>query len=153
MENDKSLSKNCGGIEFFTINTKLSMLTSKNFTGGKVTSSGAQPDDLWFTYLFELSLNNIKLAILAIKLYIGVSLNGSEIQWIRRIQGIWQITEAWIGLNLKMLSVTCFAGTVVASLSPYPEIGDSSFRCALWTFKQQLTWKVRARCGISIVLL
>ena len=35
----------------------------------------------------------------------------------------------------------------------YPEIGNSSFRCALWTFKQQLTWKVRARCGISIVLL
>ena len=37
--------------------------------------------------------------------------------------------------------------------SPYSEIGDSSFSCALWTFKQQLTWKVRARCGISIVLL
>ena len=35
----------------------------------------------------------------------------------------------------------------------YPEIGDSSFRCALWTFKQQLAWKVRARCGISIVPL
>ena len=35
----------------------------------------------------------------------------------------------------------------------YPEIEDSSFRCALWTFKQQLTSKVRARCGISIVLL
>ena len=39
------------------------------------------------------------------------------------------------------------------SVSTYPKIGDSSFRCALWTFKQQLTWKVRARCGISIVLL
>ena len=35
----------------------------------------------------------------------------------------------------------------------YPEIGDSSFRCALWTSKQQLTLKVQARCGISIVLL
>ena len=33
----------------------------------------------------------------------------------------------------------------------YPEIGDSGFRCALWNFKQQLTLKVRARCGISIV--
>ena len=35
----------------------------------------------------------------------------------------------------------------------YPEIGNSSFRCALWTFKQQLTLKVWAHCGISIVLL
>ena len=35
----------------------------------------------------------------------------------------------------------------------YPEIGDSSFRCALWTFKQQLTLKVRVRCDIYIVLL
>ena len=34
---------------------------------------------------------------------------------------------------------------------PYPEIFDSSFRCALWLFKQQLTLKVWARCGISIV--
>ena len=31
------------------------------------------------------------------------SLNGTEIQWI---QGIWWITEAWIGLNLKILSLT-----------------------------------------------
>ena len=34
---------------------------------------------------------------------------------------------------------------------PYPEIGDSCFRCALWTSKQQLTWKVRAYCGIPIL--
>ena len=38
-------------------------------------------------------------------------------------------------------------------METYPEIGDSSFWCALWTFKQQLTLKVRARCDISIVLL
>ena len=31
-------------------------------------------------------------------------LNGREIQWI---QGIWLITEAWIGVNLKILSLTC----------------------------------------------
>ena len=31
----------------------------------------------------------------------------------------------------------------------YPEIRDGSFRCTLWTFKQQLTLKVRARCGSS----
>ena len=37
--------------------------------------------------------------------------------------------------------------------SAYPEIGNSRFRCALWTFKQQLTLKMWARCGISIVLL
>ena len=32
-------------------------------------------------------------------------------------------------------------------------IGHSSFWRTLWTFKQQLTLKIRARCGISIVLL
>ena len=37
-------------------------------------------------------------------------------------------------------------------LSPYPEIGDANFRCAFWIFKWQLTLKVWARCGISIVL-
>ena len=31
-------------------------------------------------------------------------LNASEIQWIQQSQGI---TEAWIGLNLKILSATC----------------------------------------------
>ena len=35
------------------------------------------------------------------------SLNESEIQWIQQIQGIWQITQAWIELNLKILSATC----------------------------------------------
>ena len=35
----------------------------------------------------------------------------------------------------------------------YPEIGNTSFKCALWTFKQQLALKMRARCRISIVLL
>ena len=34
-------------------------------------------------------------------------LNGSEIQWIQRLQGNWYITEAWIGVNLKILSGTC----------------------------------------------
>ena len=43
--------------------------------------------------------------------------------------------------------------TVSPFLHSYPEIGDSSFRRALWTFKQQLILKVRAHCGISIVLL
>ena len=33
----------------------------------------------------------------------------------------------------------------------YSEISDSNFRCALWTFIQQLTWKVRTRCDTSIV--
>ena len=35
----------------------------------------------------------------------------------------------------------------------YPEIGDANFKGALWTFKQQLVWKMWARCGISILLL
>ena len=38
-------------------------------------------------------------------------------------------------------------------LIPYPEIGDANFKCALWIFEQRLALKMRARCGISIVLL
>ena len=34
-------------------------------------------------------------------------LNAGAFQWIQRIQRIWQITEAWIGVNLKILTVTC----------------------------------------------
>ena len=37
---------------------------------------------------------------------IEFSLNGRVIQWIQRIKGIWQITDAWIWFNLKILSVT-----------------------------------------------
>ena len=35
----------------------------------------------------------------------------------------------------------------------YPAIGDANFKCAFWTFKQQLVFKMWARCRISIVLL
>ena len=55
--------------------------------------------------------------------------------------------------NTIVLSVYVPNEKHVFCTATYPEIGDSSFRCALWTFKQQLTWKVQARCGISIVLL
>ena len=34
----------------------------------------------------------------------------------------------------------------------FPEIGDTNFKCALWTFKQQLVLKMQALCRISIVL-
>ena len=52
----------------------------------------------------------------------------------------------------------CWQGSVIIWLDmdlfkPYPEIGYSSFRCALLSFKQQLILKVRARCGIYNVLL
>ena len=36
-------------------------------------------------------------------------------------------------LNSKSKTVPTFKN------SAYPEIGDASFRCALWTFKQQLS--------------
>ena len=68
----------------------------------------------------------------------------------------WQIFSSWnqsYGFSYFWIKFPCpllFAPTMSTS---YPEIGDSSFSCALWTFKQQLTLKVRARCGISIVLL
>ena len=48
------------------------------------------------------------------------SINGTGIYWIQRIQAIWEISEAWIRVNLKILSLTyivCLAGTVVASWS------------------------------------
>ena len=32
---------------------------------------------------------------------------GTGIYWVQQIHGIWQITEAWIGLNLNILSLTC----------------------------------------------
>ena len=35
------------------------------------------------------------------------SLIKSEIQWNQQIRGIWQITEAGIQVNLKILSLTC----------------------------------------------
>ena len=34
----------------------------------------------------------------------------------------------------------------------YPEIGDATFKYALWALKQQLGLKMWARCRISIVL-
>ena len=34
----------------------------------------------------------------------------------------------------------------------YPQFGYDNFKCTLRTFKQQLTLKMRVRCGISIVL-
>ena len=35
----------------------------------------------------------------------------------------------------------------------YHENCDVNFKGTLWTFKQQLAWKMRVRCGISILLL
>ena len=35
----------------------------------------------------------------------------------------------------------------------YSEIGDTNFKCALWTFKQNLALKIWARCRISIAIL
>ena len=33
--------------------------------------------------------------------------------------------------------------------SPYSEIGDVNFKCALWNFKQQLALKIRVHCSLS----
>ena len=38
-------------------------------------------------------------------------------------------------------------------VSFYSEIDNTKFKCTLWTFEQQLAFKMRARCRISIVLL
>ena len=39
------------------------------------------------------------------------SLNGTGIHWIHQIQGIWYITEAWIGVSFKdPVSNMCLAG-------------------------------------------
>ena len=37
----------------------------------------------------------------------GFSPNGTEIHWIQQIQGIWNNTEAWNGVNIKILSAIC----------------------------------------------
>ena len=42
-----------------------------------------------------------------LKLAFEFSLNGRGIQWFQRIQGIWEITEAWFRVNIKIVSVTC----------------------------------------------
>ena len=69
----------------------------------------------------------------------------------------WCPLESWqphlreildLTLILKILSITC---VLLIWWLPYPEIGDTSLRCALWTFKQKLTFKMQIRCGISIV--
>ena len=41
---------------------------------------------------------------------------------------------------------------MVTLISYYSEIGDPNFKCALWTFKQDLALKIWARCGISIAI-
>ena len=44
-------------------------------------------------------------------------LNGQNFQWIQRIQKIWKITEAWIGVNFKdIVSSICLPDTLVACL-------------------------------------
>ena len=47
-------------------------------------------------------------------------------------------------------------GTTTIHVPPwrtYPKIGDNNFKGALWTFKQQLAFKMRVRYGVFIVLL
>ena len=39
------------------------------------------------------------------------------------------------------------------NFTPYPEIVDANFKCALWIFNQKLALKMRVRFSISIVLL
>ena len=41
----------------------------------------------------------------------------------------------------------------VSSHEPYPEIGDTNYKCALWTFEQLLAFKMQALCRVCIVLL
>ena len=71
--------------------------------------------------------------------------------WSRQASGC-SVSRTIVGNQVGIKFRSSTPKSVKWSFS-YPEIGDSSFRCALWTFKQQLTWKVWARCGISIVLL
>ena len=56
--------------------------------------------------------------------------------------------------DLSLLEFSnCQVCNAKETICPYPEIGDANFKCALWTFQQQLTLKMQARCSISIVLL
>ena len=54
-------------------------------------------------------------------------LNGTEIQWIERIYGIWKTAEAWIWVNSKILSYHMFLTfTVVAFWSLTQEVAGSN---------------------------
>ena len=68
-------------------------------------------------------------------------------QNLHEIKIIWVIDQI---KSTQFLHLNCIDPQ---RLVPYPEIDDSRFRCALWIFKQQLTLKIRVRCGISIVRL
>ena len=39
--------------------------------------------------------------------------------------------------------------TFLHSQKRYPKIGDANFKCAFWTFKQQLALKIWAQCTLS----
>ena len=41
----------------------------------------------------------------------------------------------------------------VESANNHPEIDNANFRCALWTYEQQLVLQMRAHCGISDIVL
>ena len=56
--------------------------------------------------------------------------------------------ECWLGATMTL---EFFAFN--RKLPAYPEFGDATLKCALWTFKQQLALNIRVHYGISIVLL
>ena len=70
-------------------------------------------------------------------------------EWLQLTQVIGYIPyECWLGATMTF---EFFAFN--RKLPAYPEFGDATLKCALWTFKQQLALKIRVHYGISIVLL
>ena len=65
---------------------------------------------LWILIQVSLAWNNARHWLYSFlhitTMTLEFFLNGQNFQWIQRIQGIWKITEPWIVLNLKILSLT-----------------------------------------------
>ena len=64
------------------------------------------PTGMFSFYVYKCISENLQVQfkIFSHRQLMEFSLNGTWIHWI---QEIWKITEAWIGVNLKILSLTC----------------------------------------------
>ena len=65
------------------------------------------PKSFLFRYLSSVEGSMAHFNSTHDRVILAFFLNKMEIHWIQRIQRIWKIAEAWIWVNLKMLSVTC----------------------------------------------
>ena len=70
-----------------------------------------------------------------------------------RAVNMWYSINLAISLPPKHQYNFCFSIWPMIEYSTFPKLAMLTFKCALWTFKQQLILKMRAGCGISLFLL